>query len=171
MEMALLVLLMQLTPWHGDVETTDDRRARMAVVVQASVIAADKTDWPGPKEELVAALIALARAETELAQHVHAGKCRPDECDGGRAATPWQIHDGPWLPKGIWKQMQGSDLQSTILAATWAAHFLAKGRYRCGNLKGAYSLYATGRTCHWAPGIKRARYARRVLSKLLASDA
>lgn len=168
MQMALLLLLMRLTPWHGDTETASERRVRMDVVVQAATSAAENTDWPGEKDELVTALIALARAESEFAMHIHAGKCRPDECDGGKAASLWQIHDGPWLPEGIWNQMQGTDLESTTLAATWAAHFLAKGRNQCGNLRGAYSLYATGKTCHWAPGIKRARYAKHILSRLLA---
>ena len=141
----------------------------MNIVVQAAWTAAEQTDWPGPKEELVAALISLAKSESEFAEHVHAGNCRPDECDGGLAASLWQIHDGEWLPNGVWNQIQGTDLDSTTQAAIWAAHFLAKGRKRCGNLRGAYALYATGKTCHWAPGIKRARYAKRILSTLLAS--
>jgi hypothetical protein len=62
--------------------------------------------------------------------------------------------------------MQGSDLESTILAATWAAHFLAKGRNSCKTLAGAYSMYGTGRSCHLKSSAKRAAYAADILSEI-----
>ena len=159
-------LLAGQTPFHGDSEPPEARLARMQIISGAVQVAAAETKWPGPKDELISALFTLAIYETHLAAHVHAGQCKPHECDHGRAASLWQIQHGPHIPKQVWKEMQGDDYESTLLAAQWAAKFLTRGRNKCKNLRGAFSLYGTGQHCHLKSSIARAAFSRRLLSQM-----
>jgi hypothetical protein len=162
----LVDILTDLPPYKGDTEPIEVRRARMTIVAAAIESAAERTKWPGPKQELVAAMVSLAVHETHLAQHVHAGKCKPHECDRGRAASLWQIQHGPHIPHDSWLALSGDSLEQTTLAAHWAAHFLAKGKNGCKTLEGAFGMYATGRTCSWPSGAKRSAFAREILTEM-----
>lgn len=123
--------------------------------------------WHGSARILAFLLLAQAHFETRLAAHIHRGKCRTrlGECDGGKAASLWQLQHGPHLPKERWKRLQGDDLSATTLAAYEAARVLSRGRNHCGSLTGAVSLYATGKTCSWKPAEERVAYSRRLSAR------
>ena len=164
----------KMAPWHGDVETKEERLARLKVidiaidraVEQATCDKKDKgckPQWRGAKEDLRWLLIGQAYFETHLAQHVHEDKCRAKlgECDSGKAKSLWQIQkasnallqqDGPdW-----WESIGGVDQAATDKAA-WAATVILSRTYnRCRSISGAISMYATGKTCFWEEGRKRA---------------
>ena len=82
---AVVAMLAGLPAYHGDGESLEQREARFESPAEAIVSAAERPDD-------VVALVALAEAESRLAAHVHAGQCRPWECDGGDAAGLWQVH-------------------------------------------------------------------------------
>lgn len=123
--------------------------------------------WHGSARSLAFLLLAQAYFETRLAAHIHQGNCRIrlGECDGGKAASLWQLQHGPHLSKERWQRLQGDDLAATSLAAYEAARVLSRGRNHCGSQVGAVSLYATGSTCSWEPAKKRVAFSRRLSSR------
>jgi hypothetical protein len=197
--------MLTFTPWYGDVESSQDRAARLHTIARAInhasltavcspdapplpslVTSADENDaddseenqepvvetackrlWNGEAKELAFLLLTQARYETNLALHVHQGKCRVHlgECDGGRAASLWQLQWGPHLPKEQWSQLSGTDLLATTHAAFEAARILSRARNYCGTTTGAIALFGTGRTCEHEPAKKRAAFMRRLLAK------
>ncbi len=120
--------------------------------------------WSGSARRLAFLLLTQAYFETRLAAHIHEGKCRVNlgECDGGKATSLWQLHHGPQLAKEKWERLNGTALMPTTLAAYEAARALSRGRNHCRSLSGAISLYATGRTCDWAPAKKREAFLLRL---------
>ena len=90
----VLGLLSGLPAYHGDGETDEARRTRLDSPAEAIVEVARTSDD-------VVALVALAEAESRLAAHVHQGRCRPWECDGGLARGLWQNHEGSVAP-AVW---------------------------------------------------------------------
>lgn len=121
--------------------------------------------WQGDPRVLAFMLLGQAYFETRLALHVHEGRCRTKlgECDTGRAISLWQLQAGHHLPKEKWKTLSGTDLASTRLAALEAAKIVSRSHNFCGSMSGAISLYATGKSCHWAPSQQRARFIRRLI--------
>lgn len=115
--------------------------------------------WAGDPELLGFLLVSQARFETHLALHVHQGRCRKAECDGGRATGLWQLHAGPHLSREIWRTLAGTDLGSTSRSAWYAAVALSRGYNQCRSTEGAVGLFATGRSCHWTGAAPRARLA------------
>jgi hypothetical protein len=163
---AILAVLLRFPAYFGDVETETERSERLETIASAVHSASSETPWPGDRNELAAALITQAVFETHLARHVHAGRCKQHECDGGRAATLWQLQYGSWLPRKQWLAMQGLELAPTERAARYAAGILSRGRNRCRDLFGALSLYATGRSCSWRGAQERTDFAAKVVSEL-----
>lgn len=193
---SLLAAAMAFPAWHGDKESPADREARLGVIAQAideavavatcreqkpqrrdgneaSANQGGKSDeckrfWHGTQRELGFLLLGQAFFETRLALHVHAGKCRVEigECDSGRAISLWQLQAGYHLPVERWKQLAGTDLDSTREAAIEAARALARGRNFCnGSLEGAVASYATGKSCQWKGAAQRVRFVRKMLSR------
>jgi hypothetical protein len=202
---SLLAAMLTFTPWYGDVESSQDRAARLHTIAQAinhaSLAAVCSPDapplpplvvpanannaddnqepeeppaepactrlWRGEAKELAFLLLTQARYETHLALHVHQGKCRVHlgECDGGKAASLWQLQWGPHLPKDEWSQLSGTDLFATTHAAFEAARILSRARNYCGTTTGAIALFGTGRTCEHEPAKKRAAFMKRLLAK------
>lgn len=166
----IFLVLWHLQAWHGDVETPEMRQIRLQTTAEAIDSAADGND------QLAALLIMTGYEETRFARHIHEGKCGQhpkspkNECDSGRAGTPWQIQHGSWLPKEKWEEMIGVDLGSTEKAAKYAAGLLERGRRYCGSVEGAISLYATGHRCGWIKARPRYLVWLRVLRKLRASE-
>ena len=105
--------------------------------------------WPGNVEELSALLLSIGQLESGFSEHVHAGRCKRNECDKGKARSPWQLHENEFVPRVIWDSINDSDEGSTMWAAWSAAKVLSHGRARCGSLLGSISLYATGNKCTW----------------------
>jgi hypothetical protein len=148
----ILAVLLSLPPWHGDVETREEREARMRVVAQAIDTAA------AGDRKLALLLVVLGESESHYARHIHEGQCRPWECDRGKSVSPWQIRSGPWLSHEAWEGMRGADLAATTRAAQYVARSLRHGLRACKSsmpspLHGAFSVTARG-GCGW-PGAQR----------------
>ena len=166
-------------------ETPAETRARYeriaAAVATASTVAtcSDQPEgcrrvWPGTRRELAAALVTLGWWESKYVWRVHAGKCRPLECDAGRARTPWQMQRATATIRRHWSHMVGTGYVPTLHAA-WAAAVTfstaARGcsRSPLGPVAGAFSGYARGSRigrCTWRQGLNRARTYRVVLRRL-----
>jgi len=161
MTQILLAILLSLPAWHGDVETAEHRAERLGVVAKAITAAA------AGDRQLAILLVVQGEAETHYARHIHEGRCGQHplsptgECDAGRAVSPWQILQGPWLPRDEWVTLRGAGLGPTTRAARHAARALRHGRHACRRpspLHGAFSAAARG-SCRWAGAARRvARY-------------
>ena len=146
--LAIILTLSSPNPAH---ESSEQHHARMVTVASAIEEAADGD------REVAAFLVMTARRESEYRWTIHAGKCKPDECDGGKAGTLWQIQHGSWFARSEWLKLIGTDLKATTLAAKKAASIYRRGRRYCKSPQGAISLYATGRHCHWPEAKDRVR--------------
>jgi hypothetical protein len=131
-----------------------------------------KRIWAGTQRELGFLLLAQAFFETRLALHVHQGNCRKEigECDSGRAISLWQLHAGYRLPVERWRELSGTDLESTRDAALEAARALARSYNFCGTTEGAVANYATGRGCIWKPAEERLKFAGKLTEKYYRSQ-
>jgi hypothetical protein len=192
----LLALLMTLAAFGGDTETSAQRYQRLSALAAAIDGAGDyatcsgpyaTVDWCRPVwprqsgRQLKVMLVMLGKAESNFAERVHAGRCRPDECDAirlhdgstfHRARTPWQLqHSSLTAPQ--WEEMVGAEFWPSFQAAYAASKVLGASWSKCrrdaqlAKLSGSWetwavSGYATGgRTCAWsrAPG-RVAEYQR-----------
>lgn len=96
---AVLAVLLSLPQYTGDrfADPTLEDRARLLrpVAVAIAEVARNRTE--------AAALIALAKHETNLARYVLDGYCEQGpvgaRCDGGRARGAWQVHS--WC-RALW---------------------------------------------------------------------
>jgi hypothetical protein len=131
-----------------------------------------KRIWAGTQRELGFLLLAQAFFETRLALHVHQGNCRKEigECDSGRAISLWQLHAGYRLPVERWRELAGTDLESTREAALEATRALARSYNFCGTTEGAVANYATGRGCVWKPAEERLKFAGKLTEKYYRSS-
>jgi hypothetical protein len=166
----LLQLLLGLTPYHGDTETELERRERLAVVAEA-------IDTVTKSEEEQVWLVAQGEGESNFAEHVHEGRCRPLQCDptwvridGKRvriqkARGPWQVQPVAGY-RGLWETIQGSDLASTTAGARIAIELLRARR--CGGRLPEMFGAQGGRGCVATPTGKRKAYRVRQLRLKLA---
>jgi hypothetical protein len=181
----LLALAMALPASKADADEGElERRARLATVAHAITEASERATcinqpepctrlWPGPARELAALLLSVAWHESALARNVHAGECKPWECDAHRdprtgrtrhrAASLWQLHASGLVPPAEWRELSGTDAESTRRAAWAAARVLAVSRNRCGTIEGAVAQYGTGRRCTWKGAASRLRTWQRLL--------
>src|SRR5262245_33852602 len=124
-----------------------------------------KRRWPGTAQELALVLTAIAWHESHFDLGVHAGECKPSQCDPLRradgsviphqAASLWQIHQTPVVPAEVWHRLAGTGAEATQLAAENAARIAARGRAMCayqhrGKLDwrlATFSAYATSSLC------------------------
>lgn len=180
-------VLADLPPWHEDREEDAEYRAwRLGNaahgIAQAVDLATCEGLWKGDEEctpawpqdrrlELAALLVGIGWYESRYAAHVHEGRCRPEECDGGRARSPWQIQSSPMVPREEWQRMLGAEREPTVVASRAAARILAVFLDRCGTVEGSVAAYATGGRCTWSRAAERVLYARRVEGKLRAAIA
>jgi hypothetical protein len=138
--------------------------------------------WSGDAEKLSFIMTIMARKESGFLERIHAGNCWVNECDPvfkydadgnrrlayHRARTPWQLHKTIYVKDKEWNQMVGTDLTSTIIAATVASRVFAFSRNRCKTEYGAFSLYATGKRCSWSGAADRVFSTRKYMG--LAKD-
>lgn len=165
MKQALIAVILQLSTWNQKHETEEAYRERVESIAEG-VSRASEGD-----PRMAALLVAIAKHESGFSRLVHQGDCPKGGCDGGRSATLWQIMHGSWLPRSRWLTFIGIEVAPTTRAATYAAKILKKGFNSCKSVRGAISLYATGRTCYWnAKGPQgpdaRVRTYERILGKL-----
>lgn len=87
--------------------------------------------WPGSKRELASLMLAIAWHETRLSLRIHDGRCKPYECDRGRARGLWQLHAHRSLPRERWLKVAGLNPEFTRNAASEAALALVRSRRMC----------------------------------------
>jgi hypothetical protein len=86
---ALLLLVRVVAPPAGMTETAEELDARLRSIAVDAAAAAQED----PADALL--IIAVAQHESGFALDVDRGPCRPNTCDGGRAACMLQIWAGP----------------------------------------------------------------------------
>ena len=176
----ILAAALSLPAYKEDSESLEERTARLTVVAtaidgaSARAVCADEPEgcrriWPGTRKELSMLLLTQAWHETRLAKRIHEDRCRPKECDGGRAKSLWQMHASHVLPRNVWATIGGTDQASTSRAAWYAARYLAGSRHRCAKggdwVAPTISAYATGNVCEWRGARKRERLFWRLMGR------
>ena len=167
----ILIALQSLTPWSHELETAEQRKARMAVNADAitsvveeftcadnsgALLAAVKKPekkcrrrWHGSALQLAAGIIVLGDEESRWASHIQKGQCgkhpksRPGECDAGLAVSPFQLQRNLHMSDDHWATMQ--TVEGARLATWFAARYLAGYYGRCKQWFGAYASYGMGR--------------------------
>lgn len=187
MHTLLLAILLSLPPAAADTENYSARTARMSTIAQAIGAASSRATcagwpegskckpiWPGTQKSLALLTLTVGWWESRFAQNVHAGKCKPYECDAARRAgrivflarTPWQMHKTGYTAH-VWDKLIGTELEPTREAAWAAARILSDGRTSCGTNFGAVSRYANGR-CAWRGAHNRIRFFKKLSEKSFA---
>ena len=87
---ATLLALLALPTYHEDLDDPRLPKLREAVASEVSELkpppGVSAKDWR-------ALVLAVGAAETHFALRIaYEGRCRPHECDHGRARSPWQMH-------------------------------------------------------------------------------
>jgi len=178
----LLGLLLALQPNQYDTETKEEREARMEVVAHSIVTAVNeqtcsaefdtpecKPSWGSEKDLAIALLVQGEFESGNFAQNVHAGNCRPLQCDSHyvrdpnnltrflrdaegkkvrdfRARNVWQNQArGGGEDRVMWEASLGNSLAATTASARLAASYL--GRRRCGGDIGKMYQSMDGRGC------------------------
>jgi hypothetical protein len=130
----LLLAISSLPTFHEDVgeQLAAQKREQAALIASAISHAAENAEgWPGSKRELATLLLTVAWHETRLSLRIHDGRCKPFECDHGRARGLWQLHKHASLPRERWLTVAGLDEQSTQNGAAEAALALTRSRHMC----------------------------------------
>lgn len=174
---ALLALLLSFPRYGTDTETNEGRVQRLGVVSVAIERAAQRATcteeyavegckkvWYRSPRELRMALVVVGKFESNFAQHIHEGRCRRFECDGGRAHSPWQVHWSRHVPQKDWVGMHAATQEATDLAAWHAAGVLSRMQ-GCPDSTGMFSLYVTGVSCNHPGGEERAKLYKRLLQE------
>lgn len=149
---AILAVLLSLPQYRGDLhaDPTPEDRARLLRPVAEAIAEVSKNRTEA------AALIALAKHETNLARYVLDGYCHQGpagaRCDGGMARGAWQVHR--WC-RELWAGPESAPGRH-LAGARCAIRLLRHGRAQCGTLAGAFGVYA-GAGCKWRGGPGRAR--------------
>jgi len=159
MKAAILAFLLTLPVSREDVN--DSRKELQLAAIAIAIDEAAST----PHE--AAMLIATGYHESHYSLRIHAGRCLPNECDGGRARGPWQVQRNR-MRFEEWDKMHG--LAHTRAQAIQAQKRLIVGQISCrGSQYGAMARYL-GLKC-WDRSFKvrprldlyeRALYALRV---------
>lgn len=165
-ELVLAALLhLQPVPAPNWGETQAQYEQRLEVVASAIVAAT-------PKKSHQLAVATVFWFESRFAPDVHSGTATGD---AGRAVCLGQHWRGK-RSKAAWQALAGTDLASTTRCAQATAGHLASGLTYCrrkhgdGGLSGwagAFSLYATGRTCVPSAGAQGPRARARKLAGLI----
>ena len=120
----------------------------------AEVVSAESAHSPRSPHEWSRLMTAIAENESRLSQRIADGKCKPYECDRGRAKGLWQLHSNS-LNRELWAKQDG-DLE---LQAKLASEQLKRAYWTCARsgvpwLQGTINAYA-GRRCsdQW-PGLQ-----------------
>lgn len=155
----ILAALLTLPTSVHDSETDAERRERLHTIAEAINVAADGD------LEVAAFLVMTGDGESKLARHIHEGNCKEDECDNGKAATLWQVWKLQTISAKQWRAMQGTDLEATTIAASYAARLYRMKKNVCGQSPiGGITAYATGK-CYSKHYEKRAQKKLRELRK------
>ncbi len=127
----ILAVLLAFPVYREDLNRPEDKRAQLEQVAESIALASES-----PAE--AALLVASGWEETGWSLRVHEGRCRPDECDHGRARGPWQLQrDG--MSRESWALMQGTE--NTDTQARTAAKRLRFYREQCRDTPGTIARY------------------------------
>jgi hypothetical protein len=175
--MLLAIALSLQAPWYPPSkvpETAEQRQDRLEIITQAIAIeAAAEQNWEWGTETLAAATLATWYEESRFALEVHngEGKTRFGE-DQGRAKCLGQLHKTGYVPKEEWKQLAGTDLESTRRCARATMRVLAAQGKRCKmpkeldvwSVARMFAMYGTGNSCAITKNsMKRARHWGRIM--------
>jgi len=96
--------------------------------------------------EEAAFLAAWAYSETKFSLRIHSGRCRPQECDRGRARGPYQPHRNG-MPFEQWERMHG--VENTWVQTEHAARQVRWALRQCpgDRIRGAFRVLG-GLACH-----------------------
>jgi hypothetical protein len=187
----ILLTLLSRTPYHRDVETWDEREARMELVADAihdSATRATCTEshkkegckpiWGGSAKSMSMLLVTQAVSETNLSHYIHDNQCRLEigECDAARiwnkrkkkyvyfqmSFTLWQLKRFRDVSTAAWDKIQ-KGRKGTHSAAWLATRRLAGAYTGCGSIEGAIARYATGKACKWEDAPKRYAFYLRLM--------
>ncbi|MFZ5890898.1 MAG: hypothetical protein ACOY0T_07600 [Myxococcota bacterium] len=154
----LLAAIATLPTFHEDVgpALVSKKQAQAQVIAQAiSDVAESAEGWNGSKRELATLLLTVAWHETRFSLRIHAGNCKPYECDRGRARSLWQLHAHASLPKETWVGLAGLDVDSTRRAAREAAKALTRSRNMCSGRASGVELVAQTLSAYAGRGCAR----------------
>lgn len=125
-----------------------EAKARQLRLFEESV-AREAKDAPRLPREWAALMFAVLENETRGSLRIHEGRCKPRECDRGRARGPWQNHRNTIIAP-VWDKMVG--VENTPIQAHAASEMLKRAYWTCQRFNpdwvaGTLSAYA-GRSCH-----------------------
>ncbi|HEY3494793.1 MAG TPA: hypothetical protein VGK73_08915 [Polyangiaceae bacterium] len=136
-------MLLELAPWHEDLtEEKATRSDRLHTVARGVVQAASDATcadgdpgcikaFGGGRDELEILLVTAAWWESRLARHVHAGQCRPHECDRGKSRGLAQVRLTSGVPRELWEASEGTDYENTLASMRAAAHVMSRAHWKC----------------------------------------
>ena len=130
----ILAAIQVLPTFHEDVGEVfaEEKRVQTSLIADAvSDVASNAQGWPGSSRELAALMLTVAWHETRFSLRIHEGRCRPYECDEGRARGLWQLHSHRSLPRERWLALAGVDATATHSSAEEAARALIRSRRMC----------------------------------------
>jgi hypothetical protein len=166
---AILSMLVAMQPFHKDKEVPEERSVRMAVIASSITQATEeatctgtfatpdcKPKFKGKPDELAMGLFTIAKFETRFAKHVHEDKCKPWECDVGRAKGLFQVHVSKTVPRDVWEQLGGTSPEATLQSARAAATMWSRA-WQCGSLDRAFAGYMTSYCLATVEGKRRAK--------------
>lgn len=130
----LLTAIATFPTFHEDVgEQFSVRKQEQAQMIATAIDQAvdESSGWPDSKRELASLMLTIAWHETRLSLRIHDGRCKPLECDRGRARGLWQLQAQRSLPRERWLLVAGLNPEATDGAAREAARFVVRSRRMC----------------------------------------
>ena len=128
--------------WEDEKEPAEIRDHRLSNFVRAMVVVTN-----GDEERLMM-LTTVSWWESRLASHVHAGNCKPHECDHGHAKGMPQVQLASGVDKDLWLSSEGHDYEATLASMEAANWVFDQAIARCGRNRGMehklFFFYAKG---------------------------
>lgn len=129
LESAILAAALGLSVYKEDrsPELASAKREQLTLVASAIAVESRKqtiataVDW-------AALMLTIADSESGLSLRIHAGVCKPHECDRGKARGPWQTH-AYGQAATFWDSLTG--VENTALQTKVASSRLQVGYYTC----------------------------------------
>ena len=112
----------------------------------AAAITAESQSAPVSPHEWERLMVAIAENESRLSQRIADGRCKPLECDRGRAKGLWQLHRNT-LNRDSWAKQDGDiELQAHLASEQLKRAYWTCKRSGVNWLTGTINAYA-GRRC------------------------
>lgn len=129
-------ILSETKPWHEDLtEDPEERESRLRTLANSIYIAAlsavNTGQFAGSQEELEILMATVCWWETRLARRIHEGKCKPDECDHGKAKGLPQVQLASGVPEELWANSEGLEFKNTLSSMHAATFVLSNSWKKC----------------------------------------